>query len=50
MLGDDTRKRELRPLQAIHDNHEKLILSMDAGYVNSYEGIRSMSVIDFLLA
>lgn len=49
MLGEDTRRRELAPLQKIPDNYEKIILSMDRGLVESYEGIRVLSIIDWLL-
>jgi predicted AAA+ superfamily ATPase len=49
MKGETARERELRPLRAIRDNYEKIVLSMDRDYVNSYDGIRVMHVIDFLL-
>lgn len=46
----ETRERELRPLRAIPDNYEKIILSMDRDYISSYDGIRSLNLIDWLLA
>lgn len=49
MQSPETRKRELRPLQMIDDNYEKIILSMDRDYINSYEGIKSLNLIDWLL-
>jgi len=49
MLGEDTRRRELAPLQKIPDNYEKIILSLDRGLEESYEGIRVLSIIDWLL-
>ncbi len=49
MLGEDTRRRELAPLQKIPDNYEKIILSLDRGLEESYEGIRVRSIIDLLL-
>lgn len=49
MLGEDTRRRELAPLQKIPDNYEKIILSLDRGLEESYEGIRALSIIDWLL-
>lgn len=49
MQSPETRKRELRPLQRIDDNYEKIILSMDRNYINSYEGIKSLNLIDWLL-
>lgn len=50
MLSPETRKRELRPLQMISDNYEKIILSMDRSYINSYDGIKSLYLIDLLLS
>ena len=49
MQSIETRKRELRPLQMIDDNYEKIVLSMDKSYINSYEGIKSLNLIDWLL-
>ncbi len=49
MLGEDTRRRELAPLQKIGDNYEKIILSLDRGLEESYEGIRVLSLVDWLL-
>jgi predicted AAA+ superfamily ATPase len=50
MLGEAVRVRELRPLYAIRDNYEKIVLSMDKSYESSYDGIRILNVIDFLLS
>ena len=49
MLSEQTRTRELRPLQIIQDNYEKIILSMDKNYITSYEGIKSLNLLDWLL-
>lgn len=49
MESPETRARELRPLQLIPDNYEKIILSMDRSYINSYDGIKSLNLIDWLL-
>lgn len=49
MTSPETRERELRPLKQIHDNYEKIVLSMDRDYVNSEEGIKLLNVIDWLL-
>ena len=46
----ETRERELRPLQMIRDNYEKIILSMDRDFITSYEGIKSINLIDWLLS
>ncbi|HBP43413.1 MAG TPA: ATPase [Clostridiales bacterium] len=45
----ETRDRELKPLRIIRDNYEKIILSMDRSYVTSYDGIKSLNLIDWLL-
>lgn len=50
MLSPETRERELRPLRMIPDNYEKIILSMDRNYINSYDGIKSLYLIDWLLS
>ena len=50
MLSDDVRKRELAPLQKIRDNYPKLVLSLDQGLDASYEGIKSLNLINWLLS
>ena len=45
-----TRERELAPLRMIRDNYEKIVLSLDPGVEQSYEGIRSKNLIDWLLS
>jgi len=49
MQSPETRERELRPLRMIPDNYEKIVLSMDRSYITSYDGIRSLYLIDWLL-
>lgn len=49
MQSPETRERELRPLQMIPDNYEKIVLSLDRNYINSYDGIKSLYLIDWLL-
>lgn len=49
MQSPETRERELRPLRMIPDNYEKIVLSMDRNYINSYDGIKSLYLIDWLL-
>lgn len=48
MAGEATKERELRPLQLINDNYEKIVLSMDKNFIKSYEGIKAVNIIDFL--
>ena len=50
IANKEVRQRELRPLKLIPDNFEKIILSMDKSYIKSYEGIKLLNIIDFLLA
>ena len=50
MQSPETRERELRPLRMIGDNYEKIVLSMDRSFINSYDGIKSLNLIDWLLA
>ena len=50
MTSEDVRKRELAPLQKISDNYEKIVLSLDPGMDSSYDGIKSISLIDWLIS
>ena len=50
MSAETVRLRELAPLQRIQDNYEKIVLSLDPGVEQSYEGIRSKNLIDWLLS
>lgn len=50
MQSLETRERELRPLRMIHDNYEKIVLSMDRSFIHSYDGIKSLYLIDWLLS
>lgn len=50
MLSTETRERELRPLRMIPDNYEKIVLSMDRSFITSYDGIKSLNLIDWLLS
>lgn len=50
MQSSETRDRELKPLRMIPDNYEKIVLSMDRNFINSYDGIKSLFLIDWLLA
>lgn len=50
MISDEVRSRELTPLQKINDNYEKIVLSMNTGMDSSYDGIKSINLIDWLIA
>lgn len=49
MLSEEVRNRELSPLQKIRDNYEKVVLSLEPGLDTSYEGIKSLNLVDWLL-
>ena len=49
MQSENVRARELRPLQTIRDNYEKIVLSLDAGLNASYDGIKSLNLIEWLI-
>lgn len=49
MASEDVRRRELAPLQKINDNYEKIVLSLDPGLDASYDGIKSLNLVNWLL-
>lgn len=50
LLEENVRNREFAPLNNIHDNYEKTILTLDRVYnETSKEGIKCRNIIDFLL-
>ena len=49
MLSEDVRKRELAPIQSIRDNYEKLVLTLELGLDTSYEGIKVVNLMEWLL-
>lgn len=49
MISEEVRKRELKPLVKIRDNYEKLVLSLEIGLETSYEGIKFVNIIEWLL-
>ena len=49
IMDEKTLKRELRALQSIPDNYEKIIISMDKNYALSIEGIKIKNAIEWLL-
>lgn len=46
---EEVRVRELRSLENIPDNYEKIILSMDKSINNDYNGIKVRNIISWLL-
>lgn len=49
MTTKDTFDREMKPLYAIRDNYEKIVLTLDKLTLGNYEGIRVIHVLDWLL-
>ena len=49
VLNEETLKRELRPLDKITDHYPKYLLTLDNLPVASYNGIKRINVIDWLL-
>lgn len=49
MTNEDTFNREIRPLQSIKDNYEKVILTLDRMTPGNYEGIKVIHLLDWLV-
>lgn len=49
MTGEETFNREIRPLQNIKDNYEKIILTADHLTVGNYNGIQVKNLSEWLL-
>lgn len=49
MTNEETFKREMRPLNLIKDNYEKIVLTLDRFTTGNYDGIKVINVIDWLL-
>lgn len=47
--NDEVKEREIRSLESISDNYEKIILTMDRSINKDYNGIKVINIIDFLL-
>lgn len=45
----DTLERELKPLKAIHDSYQKIILTLDDDPESDYDGIKRKNAIAWLL-
>ena len=49
LLSDEVKEREIRSLESIDDNYEKIILTMDKPISRDYNGIKVMNIIEWLL-
>lgn len=48
IISHETLERELKPLQSIKDNYEKILLTMDETFVKDYDGIKVINIIEWL--
>jgi len=49
LVNEEVKNRELRSLESISDNYEKIILTMDKPVIEDYNGIKVMNIIHWLL-
>ena len=49
LLNEEVKMCELRSLESIADNYEKIILTMDKSINKDYNGIKVVNIIDWLL-
>ena len=49
LANEEVKEREIRSLESISDNYEKIILTMDKTINKDYNGIKVMNIIDWLL-
>lgn len=49
MTNELVRKRELKPLQKILNNYQKIVITLDKALDDDYDGIRVYEIIDWLL-
>ena len=48
MKNEDTFQREIAPLNAIKDNYEKIVLTLDRLTLGNYNGIKVVNALDWL--
>ena len=49
LANEEVKSRELRSLENIPDNYEKIILTMDKTINKDYNGIKIVYLLDWLL-
>ena len=49
LKDEKVKQRELKSLESIDDNYEKIILTMDKSINNDYNGIKVINIIDWLI-
>ena len=50
LTAESTFQREVNPLEKINDNYEKIVLTLDQFSTGNYNGIKIITVIDWLLS
>ena len=48
IIEEETREREFGNLKKINDNYEKIVITHNDTYPNTYEGIKIFNLLDFL--
>lgn len=49
VMNEDTARREFGNLQAIPDNYEKMVVTLNDTFSNTYNGIKTITLREFLL-
>jgi len=49
LFNDDVKSRELKPFNYINDHYDKIIVTYDKQFIDNYNGIKVINLIDFLL-
>lgn len=49
MKNESVRERELRPLQKIQNNYEKMVITLDKALDDEYDGIQVVEMLEWLL-
>lgn len=49
MKSESVRERELRPLQKIQNNYEKMVITLDKALDDEYDGIQVVEMLEWLL-
>ncbi|HEY5561058.1 MAG TPA: ATP-binding protein [Clostridiaceae bacterium] len=49
VTDENVKSRELASLNAINDNYEKILLTMDKTFITDHQGIKFVNVLDFLI-
>ena len=49
IMSDETKEREFRSLESIKDNFPKTVLTLDRFNLGTFNGIRVVNAIDWML-